>query len=70
MNYDIRGDTLTVHTDHEAGTVRVTRTGGATLAEFTLAEASEAGDLLHRALRLAATNPEPVDDHPHPFTLA
>lgn len=71
MNYSIRGTTLTVHTDHEAGTVRVTRTADTTtIADLTLAQAREASQLLHRALRLAASNPQPVGDEPHPFTRA
>lgn len=46
MNYSIRGTTLTVHTDHEAGTVRVTRTADATtIADLTLAQAREASEL-------------------------
>ncbi len=69
MNYSTRGATLTVYTDHEAGTVRVSRTNGDTLAELTLAEADEATGLLHRALRLAATD-EPAAAEPHPYTRA
>lgn len=71
MNYSVCGTTLTVRTDHQAGTVRVTRTNSdTTIAALTLTEAHEAAQLLPRALTLHASNPDPAGNEPHPFTLA
>jgi hypothetical protein len=65
MNYTIRGDQLSVHTDREADTVTVRNNATAEpLLTITTGQADELASLLARALRLEATNPPTAPVHP------
>jgi len=65
MNYTIRGDQLSVHTDREADTVTVRNNAtDESLLTITTGQGDELAALLARALRLEATNPPTAPVHP------
>jgi hypothetical protein len=65
MNYTIRGDQLSVHTDREADTVTVRNNAtDESLLTVTTGQADQLADLLARAVRLEATNPPTAPVHP------